>query len=117
MKSDDIVPLIIDGLDVTTDVEFVFETNRFGGKPSPKKAFAQGASTETCLRAVESCAKAFPSWKRTDADQKRKLFQQLKHVSRYMQSRHRRFTEIYFAAARSAWRRRERNNRGRDQLF
>ncbi|KFY78678.1 hypothetical protein V499_02212 [Pseudogymnoascus sp. VKM F-103] len=80
MKSDDIVPLIIDGLDVTTDVEFVFETNRFGGKPSPKKAFAQGASTETCLRAVESCAKAFPSWKRTDADQKRKLFQQLKHL-------------------------------------
>jgi acyl-CoA reductase-like NAD-dependent aldehyde dehydrogenase len=96
MKSENIISLLIDGVDVATDSECIFKANSFSGQGPLKKAFVQGASTDSCIRAVESCAKAFPAWRRTDAVQKRELFQRLGQVSSRLphpRARDRRFAD------------------------
>ena len=47
--SEDIISLIIDGVDITTNSEFVFKADSFGDKPPPKRAFIQEASTDYYL--------------------------------------------------------------------
>ncbi|KAL3475749.1 aldehyde dehydrogenase [Aspergillus californicus] len=72
------VPLIIDGADIILEARGVnplFTPNPdLGG---PQHWIAQGATPELCLRAVNSCVDAFPSWKATSPVERRRLFSRL----------------------------------------
>jgi hypothetical protein len=78
-----VVPLIIHGQDILCHNEptKVFLPNPDMPKNGDGRWLAQGAIVETCIEAVESCAKAFQSWRQTSLDERRALFTTLAAAS------------------------------------
>jgi hypothetical protein len=76
-----VIPLIVDGVDVSLHNERVFGANDYLGS---REYSIQGATEGLCLQSVESCAKAFQPWKETCATQKRALFLKLAQVQEYL---------------------------------
>jgi len=78
MLSEDIISLIIDGVDIMTNSEFVFKANSSGDKPPPKRAFIQEASIDSFTGVIKSC---FP-YGGEQTHYRNETFNRLKKVSR-----------------------------------
>ncbi|KAH6692231.1 Aldehyde/histidinol dehydrogenase [Plectosphaerella plurivora] len=78
-----ITPLIISGRDVVLpSQESVFYTNPDIHESGTASLLVQGATKELCIEAVESCAKAFNTWRTTCLGERRRLFLNLADVLR-----------------------------------
>jgi acyl-CoA reductase-like NAD-dependent aldehyde dehydrogenase len=78
-----VVPLIIHGEDILCHNEptKVFLPNPDIPENGNERWLAQGATVKTCIDTVESCAKAFQSWRQTSLDERRALFTTLAAAS------------------------------------
>jgi acyl-CoA reductase-like NAD-dependent aldehyde dehydrogenase len=98
------IPLIIDGVDVyLTDEQFTFSPqSQSDSSIANGRVLAQGADTASCHAAVDSCARAFDTWRRTSASQRRTHFLCLAELLRAKETEIRRIIEeeIY---ATSMW--------------
>ncbi len=70
------VPLIIDGIDVFLPDEILGFTPQSisNGLEAQGSVRAQGADIASCHAAVDSCAKAFETWRQTSTNDRRRLF-------------------------------------------
>jgi acyl-CoA reductase-like NAD-dependent aldehyde dehydrogenase len=77
MATEQRIPLIIDGKDVTLhDRDFPV----VNAAKNITVATAQGASVDVAIQAVESAQKAFPTWANTKPQERRRLLQNLAQV-------------------------------------
>lgn len=82
--SEYVLPLIINGEDWLADsADRVFSEDSFGKSPSNGNTILiQGANTENCHSAVDSCSRAFESWRSSSPHYRRELFLQLARLLR-----------------------------------
>jgi acyl-CoA reductase-like NAD-dependent aldehyde dehydrogenase len=78
------IPLILNGEDYQlSSVEHIFQLETFGKEfTQPYKVSAQGADLKTCHLAVDSCARAFGSWRDSTPHRRRTLFLNLANLLR-----------------------------------
>lgn len=80
------VPLLIHGEDIVLNEDSTFIANPDNPHYKSTPWVVQGATRELAIRAVNSCADAFPGWRQTPLCERKVLFDRLAQVGQKSQS-------------------------------